>query len=336
MRQEGTERMDRPKMDRPRERKGTPFSRELTRLLKVGLLIVGVVLVVGALPVVFLWFYADDIDPGSANLAFRDEEIAIPSGDIELGARLRLPPYDGPHPALVVAHGSGKATRDRYDDLARDLALNGYALLTYDKRGVGESGGTYVDVAPDNSAEVFDELSDDVLAGVRYLRTRADIVADRIGVLGVSQGGWIAPLAAAKSDDVSFLVIISGPAVTVGEEIYYSGLTGEKEGADAAPDEAELSAKLAAFDGARGFDPVPYLERIDVPALWVLGDADRSIPVPETVAVLHRLEDEGKPFTIQLLPGVGHAMHDVSTGQPAPVFPLIFRWLVRNVAPPNV
>lgn len=322
-------------MDRPRERKGTPLTRELGRVLKVGLLIVAVVLVVGALPVLFLWLWADDLDPATADLAYRDEEVFYPAGDVQLAARLRLPPYDGPHPALVVAHGSGMATRDRYDDLARDLALNGYAFLTYDKRGVGESGGRYSEVAPENSEQMFAQLSEDVLAGVRYLRTRDDIRDDAIGVFGVSQGGWIAPLAAARSEDVAFLVIVSGPAVSVGEEIYYSELTGEQEGAGAVMDEADLSAELARFEGVRGFDPVPVLEGIDVPALWILGAGDRSIPVPETVAVLRRLREAGKPFTVELLPDVGHGMRDLVTRQPAPVFPVIFRWLVENVATPD-
>lgn len=322
-------------MDRPREGRGTPFCRGLKRTLKAALLIVGVVLAVGALPVVFLWLFADDLDPPPTNLAYRDEDVFYASGDIELAGRLRLPPYAGPHPALVVIHGSGRATRDRYDELGRDLALNGYALLTYDKRGVGESGGAYLDVAPDNSAAVFEQLAADVLAGVRYLRARDDIRGDRVGVLGISQGGWIAPLAAASSDEVAFLVVISGPAVSVGEEIFYSELTGEREGADAAVEDAELSAALAAFDGVGGFDPVPYLERLDVPALWVLGQGDRSIPVPETVAVLQRLRDAGKPLTLELLPDVGHGMRDLRTAAPAPVFPVIFRWLVEHAAPPE-
>lgn len=320
-------------MDRPRQVKGTPLSREIGRLLKAGLLIVGIVLLVGALPVVFLWLWADDLEPGADNLAFRDEDVFYPSGDIELAGRLRLPPYDGPHPAMVVAHGSGEATRDRYDELSRDLALNGYALLTYDKRGVGESGGVYTDVGPDNSERVFEQLSGDVLAGVAYLRARDDIRADRIGILGVSQGGWIAPLAATESDAVAFLVIVSGPAVPVGQEIYYSELTGEREGPDAVADEGMLSAELAAFDGPQGFDPVPVLERVDVPVLWLLGEGDRSIPVPETTAVLEGLRERGKPITIELLPGAGHGMRDVISGQPEPVFPIIFRWLVQHVAP---
>ena len=143
---------------------------------------------------------------------------------------------------------------------------------------MGESGGTHVDVGPANSDEVFRQLSDDIIAGIELLKRRFDIRADRIGVYGVSQGGWIAPLTAARSSDVSFMVIVSDPTVTVGEEIYYSELSGAREGAGADASGDQLSELLAAYDGPRGFDPVVALEAIDVPALWLLGGADRSIP----------------------------------------------------------
>lgn len=322
--------MDRPKMDRPRHRRGTPFGREAARLLKAGLLITAVVVVVGALPVIFLWLYAGDLDDRPVNLAYRDEDVRYLSDGIEIVGRLRLPPYDGPHPALVIAHGSGPTTRDRHAELGRDLALNGYALLSYDKRGVGESQGTYSPVTPDNSEAVFAQLSADVLAGVGFLRARPDIDPEQIGILGVSQGGWVAPLAAARSPDVSLLVLVSAPAVTVGEEIYYSELTGEREGTRAGPTAQELSAELRGFTGPRGFDPLPYLEALAIPSLWILGEEDRSIPVPETVAVLERLVAAGKPVTLELLPGVGHGMRELDDNLPAPVFPIIFRWLVQN------
>jgi dipeptidyl aminopeptidase/acylaminoacyl peptidase len=319
--------MDRPQMDRPRERRGTPASREALRLLKAGALIVAVVLVVGSLPVLFVWFAAEDpteVEP----IAYRDEELTLRSGDVELAARLRLPGHGGPHPALVIAHGSGRTTRDDYERLGADLATNGFALLTYDKRGVGDSGGEYFGVGPANAEEAFDLLAGDVLAGVDALAARSDIRADRIGVLGISQGGWIGPVAATRSDRVAFLVVLSGTTVPVGEEIYYSELTGERDGADL--DDAALSAALASFDGDPGHDPHAVLDAIDVPTLWILGSDDRSIPVPETVATLEELVAAGRPFTFHVLQGYGHGLRDPRTGATAPAFPLIYEWLVTE------
>jgi pimeloyl-ACP methyl ester carboxylesterase len=148
-------------------------------------------------------------------------------------------------------------------------------------------------------------------------------------VYGVSQGGWIAPIALSQSDLLRFMVIVSGPAVSVGEEIFYSELTGETEGSNASGADADLSVRLAEFDGPHGFDPVPTLEHIDRPSLWVLGEADRSIPIPETVQRLERLAMAGNPVEIELVPEVGHGMRNAFTGQPHDSFPRVFRWLVE-------
>jgi pimeloyl-ACP methyl ester carboxylesterase len=85
------------------------------------------------------------------------------------------------------------------------------AALIYDKRGVGQSTGDY------KQANFYD-LADDALAAVNALRGRKDVVADLIGLFGISQGGWIAPLAASRADHVKFLILNVGPSVTVEEQ----------------------------------------------------------------------------------------------------------------------
>jgi uncharacterized protein len=79
-------------------------------------------------------------------------------------------------------------------------------VLGYDKRGVGESTGDW------NTAS-FEDLAGDAVAAVEYLKTRRDIDAAQIGSLGVSQAGWIMPLAAVRTKDVAFLISISGAGV---------------------------------------------------------------------------------------------------------------------------
>jgi dipeptidyl aminopeptidase/acylaminoacyl peptidase len=174
---------------------------------------------------------------------------------------------------------------------------------------------------------MFDLLADDVIAGVEYLAGRGDILAERVGVFGISQGGWIGPLAAARSRSISFLVIVSGPVVSVGEEIYYSELTREQEGDSRVGADAELTSRLAAFPGPHGFDPVPVLAKVEVPGLWILGGGDRSIPIPETAKRLESLITAGRPFTLRVLPRVGHGMRDLETGAPAPVASIATDWL---------
>ena len=323
--------MERPSMDRPREVKGTARSREMKRLLKAGFLITAIVLVVGSLPVVFLWFWADEIPAPGTGLAYGVEEVVFRSGDDEIAGRLWLPAFGGPHPAMVVAHGSGRAMRSNHEQIGSELATNGYALLSYDKRGVGDSGGDYSQVGTANGEEMIGLLASDVLAGVAHLLSRDDIARDRIGVYGTSQGGWIAPLAAARSPDVAFMVIVSGPTVSIGREIYYSDLTDKREGVALELSDAELSGRLLEYDGPAGFDPLPSLESVEIPSLWVLGEQDRSIPIPETVSILDRLIESGKPFTVRRLPDVGHGMRDLRTGQGVPLLPIVYGWLVENV-----
>lgn len=101
--------------------------------------------------------------------------------------------------------------------MARWFASQGVAALTYDKRGVGASGGDFRKVP-------FMDLCGDGLAAVAFLKARSDIDPHRIGVWGLSQGGWLGPLAASQSRDVAFVIAVSGPGVSPGEQmIFYYG-----------------------------------------------------------------------------------------------------------------
>jgi len=140
-------------------------------------------------------------------------------------------------------------------------------------------------------------------AGVRFLRARSDIDARRVGLLGPSQAGWIIPIAAGRIG-AAFMILLVGPTVSVGEEIFYS-----KYAEGTSTPTPELSAILATYTGPRGFDPRPVLETLDVPGLWLLGDADRSIPTVETVAILDALIARGRPFSRVVYPGAGHSLN---------------------------
>ena len=118
-----------------------------------------------------------------------------------------LPSSPGPHAAIVMIHGSGAVTRDALRPFADHFARNGVAVLITDKRGTGLSTGRW-------ARATFDDLAEDALAGVRYLRSRPEIQANAIGVHGMSLGGWVAPLAAVKSHDVAFVVVESAPVMT--------------------------------------------------------------------------------------------------------------------------
>jgi uncharacterized protein len=145
-------------------------------------------------------------------VATRDEEVSIANGPVTLSGTLTLPAGPGPYPALVLVHGSNALTRDVFGPWSRYFAGLGYAVLAYDKRGTGTSTGDW------KQAD-FAALGTDVLAGVRTLAARPDIRADRIGLWGASQAGWIMPVVAARAPkEIAFLIVHAGSGTTVREE----------------------------------------------------------------------------------------------------------------------
>jgi dienelactone hydrolase len=224
------------------------------------------------------------------------------NGEVQLSFQLDTPAGRPPFPAVVVGHGSGRTRKEDCRGLANQMLRRGYATLCFDKRGVGDSTGDYVNVGTFDSEARFPLLASDLAAGVEFLRADRRIDRRRVGLMGPSQAGWIIPLAAQRSTP-AFMILLVGPTVSVGEEMYYS-----KFAEQTTTPLAELAGVTAKYTGPRGFDPRPVLETLNVPGLWLLGDADRSIPVPETLAILDDLRSRGRPFTRIVYQGVGHDM----------------------------
>ena len=139
------------------------------------------------------------------------EEVTFKNGDVTLAGTLLLPAAKGKRPAVVFTHGGGPQLRDIMWGLGYLYAARGFAVLSYDKRGAGKSTGNWGEAS-------FEDLADDAVAGARFLQARTDIAANQIGFWGLSQGGWIAPLAASRFPDAAFAIALSGgglsPAVT--------------------------------------------------------------------------------------------------------------------------
>jgi pimeloyl-ACP methyl ester carboxylesterase len=138
------------------------------------------------------------------------DDVRFSNGDVHLAGTLIRPATGAKHPAIILVHGSGAENREYMLPWGRFLIRRGMAVLGYDKRGVGQSSGDW------NTAS-FDDLAGDVVAAFEYLKTRSDIDSAAIGVLGVSQAGWIMPLAAARAKDMAFLISISGAGVPAAE-----------------------------------------------------------------------------------------------------------------------
>lgn len=146
---------------------------------------------------------------------YREEEVEYDSAneDVLLGGTLTIPEGAGPFPAVVLVTGSGPQDRDEsllghkpFLVIADYLARRGIAVLRADDRGVGRSTGRF------DVATTFD-FCDDALGGVALLKTRAEIDPLRIGIAGHSEGGLVAPIAATRSSDVAFIVLLAGPGV---------------------------------------------------------------------------------------------------------------------------
>ena len=140
----------------------------------------------------------------------RREEVRFANGNVQLVGTLTSPIGPGPYPAVILVHASGAEDRDYLLPFARFLIRHGVAILGYDKRGVGGSTGDW------NTAS-FHDLAGDVVAAFEHLKTRTDIQSTQIGLLGWSQAGWVMPIAAVRSDDLAFLISISGAGVSAAE-----------------------------------------------------------------------------------------------------------------------
>ena len=138
------------------------------------------------------------------------EDVAFANGGIHLAGTLIAPQTPGMHPAIVLVHGSGAEDREYTLPMARFLIRHGIAILGFDKRGVGKSTGDW------NTAS-FEDLAGDVASAIDYLRSRKDIDRAHIGLLGLSQAGWIMPMAAVRSGNVAFLISVSGPGIPASE-----------------------------------------------------------------------------------------------------------------------
>ena len=149
-----------------------------------------------------------------------EEEVTFENKDasITFSGTVTRPKEGGPFPALILISGSGPQDRDEtifghkpFLVIADHLTRNSMAVLRFDERGVGESTGSF----PGATSEDF---ANDVEAAIEYLKTRDEIAKDKIGMIGHSEGGMIAPMIAARRSDVSMIVLLAGPGVD-GREI---------------------------------------------------------------------------------------------------------------------
>ncbi len=304
----------------------------------------------------------------STPVAAAAEEVAvdvrIPSQQgVMLAATLRLPKRSGPHPAVVLQGGSGPSTRGAYLTLQRRLIDAGIATLDFDKRGVGQSTGTFTDT--------MDDMEADLAAAIAWLRARTDIDGGRIALLGHSQGAAAAPVVADRDGGLAAIVFLAGPVGDRGT-MFLDSMRAELIGAGRTPDAAgrvaaatriwmearsrdasggeiahARAAVVAAFASAsfpqeaaegatRLLDtpqllsmyeaaPGPALARLRIPILAIFAGRDELGDPPSAAAVAAL--GENPHAMVVTIPGAGHGFSYRPAGAPPRINPPGGRWL---------
>ena len=243
----------------------------------------------------------------------RHLEIAFQnqSQDLALAGLLFGPEGDGPFPAAVVIHGSGTSRRDNgwYLTLTKHLQDSGIAVLLPDKRGSEKSEGDW-------KTSSFNDLATDTLAAIEYLGAQQSVPLSGVGVIGMSQGGWIAPLVASEKDDLAFLVSMVGSAVTPREQLIYEEnhnlrqlgfLPGVSNVlAYAGFVNVRYLAQPQLYDLIVDYDPLPYWQDLALESLVLFGAEDTNVPSTESAKRLLGLANPH--IRVKIYPGSGHAL----------------------------
>jgi len=171
------------------------------------------------------------------DLPYLEEQVSFVNGDVKLAGTLVLPRQPRRYPAIVFLHGSGSATRWGAMYYAVHFAKQGLATLIYDKRGSGASGGDWTQSS-------LDDLARDGLAAIQYLKSRKEIDAKKIGIWGISQAGWVASRLCSMTNDVSFMIMVSGGGVRPHDSEMFSYNTRFKHAAMTDTEKSEATVLL--------------------------------------------------------------------------------------------
>lgn len=283
----------------------------------------------------------------------RTETVTFRNGNVSLAGKLTLPATTGPHPAIVLIHGSNDQDRDALDPWVGFFVSRGMAVLSYDKRGVRESTGDWKRAS-------LQDLAGDVLAGVQFLRKQKAVDAKRIGLIGFSQGGWIAPIAASRDRGIAFVILHAGSGLRVADngllfvEAELRGYGFPEEEIEQAMsyyrlnddvtrrperwEELQASYRKAKernaewlieepqtndfwfrryYRGIMDFDPAPFWEKVRCPVLAFFGELDHNVPPePNRKALESALERRpNHDSTVIVLPKANHLFLRATTGR---------------------
>jgi pimeloyl-ACP methyl ester carboxylesterase len=286
---------------------------------------------------------------------YKEEEILIENkvAGVNLSGTLTIPNSGKPNPAVILIAGSGKNDRNgtkmgHFLLLADYLTRRGYVVLRSDKRGVGKSTGDY-------AAATTEDFASDIQAAVEFLKTRPEVDARSVGLIGHSEGALIAPMVASSRKDISFLVLMGGVGLR-GDELLLlqtrklTGATGASPDAieeqvnqfrnyysiihekieDTAkinrirkvnPEVSDATVKMLMKPWISWFtacDPATYLKKVKCPVLAVTGSKDLQCSPEENLKGIESALKAGKNrhYTTRTLPGLNHLFQTAQSGSP--------------------
>lgn len=257
--------------------------------------------------------------------------ITFESGRFTLHGELLLPQKADSVPMIVFLVGSGENSSHRtiYKDFVEQnlealFLEEGYGILYFDKRGIGDSEGRW------QRSDIYDR-ADDAKAAIDYLKTLNSVDASRIGIFGHSQGGWVAQVVASLyGNDVKAIASIAGPVYDAElhlTNIYNSEYLCEGETKEKAFEKAAKKAQsdinwVSVFPLKKAwrqlkeisdFDPATDLQRITKPALFVFAANDNTVYPGWALTSLNETFPQGIPdnFTLSVIPGANHYLKNV-------------------------
>ena len=292
-----------------------------------------------------------------------DADVVIPAYGFNLAGTVTMPAAAAGrlrHPAIILVPGSGPVDRDGnvagipiFTQLAGALAQQGYMVVRYDKRGVGQSGGR-------DERATIEDFAGDVLSVFEWLKKRKDVDKKHISVVGHSEGGAVAMIAGAREKEIAALGLIAAPGtkgadlileqqrhvldvmkasdaerkakIDLQHKIQLAVMTGV--GWEGVPADLRRQADTPWFKSLLEFDPAKWMPRLRQPLLIIQGDLDTQVPPhhADRLAELARQRKRKAPVEVVHLPGVNHLLVRASTGEVAEYAELKDKTVVPDVA----
>lgn len=287
---------------------------------------------------------------------YQEEPISFQKDNWDLAGLLIKPNTEPPYPAVILVHGDGPwdcRGFGFYQFLWESFTDAGYACLSWDKPGVGNSKGKY------NRNKIMEERAKVLTAGIEYLKNRNDIDTNFIGLWGISQAGWVMPLAISKSEDISFMIAVSCAGENSIEQSAYlleQQLKCERlledeatkyanffrkrsyarsyeeylENAKPLSEQSYIKSTLkwggitseekfipySGPDNNFSLDPITIIETIKFPVLLIYGEKDSQINIKQSEEAYRRaLAKAGNTeFTVKIFPNADHTITYSETG----------------------